>query len=403
MTTTIHDPVAEHESRDAILTPSTLALAATMICTMSSFYLLLSAVPVHAAMLGGDLAAGFATGSLMATTIVGEFVAPRLIARVGRRPALAVALLMVAAPCLISFSHFLPLVLIGCMVRGLGLGVLLVAACGLATLLAPPRRRAEALGLYGLASAVPAIVCVPLGPWILAKAGAVAIAGLTAGLPLAGLAGVALLPRIVQPLDDSGHNHALPALSLAAWPAVSLAIGAILVGATVTFLPLAHPEAGQGTIMVALLLQGLMAAVARWLAGRPVDRHGPQGAAIGGVALVILSALCLALSGSIAVVIGMALSGLAFGVLQSATLAQLMARATLAQVDGAGALWNGAYDAGLGIGGLVFGALATGVGYAASFAIAALGLAAIAILIFRWFETSSATAAPYFSIQTEKN
>jgi len=374
------------DDRDAILTPSMLALSGAMLCAMSSFYLLLSAVPAHAASLGGDIAAGFATGALMTSTIAGEIAAPRFIAHIGRRRSLVLALLLMAAPCLISFSSFLPLVLIGCLARGLGLGVLLVAACGLATLLAPANRRAEALGIYGLASALPAILCVPLGPWVLTQVDAGPIAILAMSLPLAAMACVALLPRIGQPADDDPQTRTVPSLRLAAWPAVALAIGAILVGATITFLPLAHPEADQGTIMLALFMQGLAAAVARWLAGRPIDRHGPQSAAIGGVALVVLSALCLALPGSVAIVIGAALSGLAFGVLQAATLTQLLARATPSQVDGAGALWNGAYDAGLGIGGISFGALATGIGFDASFVLAGLALAVIAILTFRYFE-----------------
>jgi len=386
MATITSEIAPETNAREAILTPSMVALSGMMLCAMSSFYLLLSALPAHAAALGGDLAAGLVTGLMMAATIGGELAAPRFIARIGRRPALAVALMMMATPCLISFSGSLPLVLLGCVARGLGLGVLLVAACGFATLLAPPTRRAEALGVYGVASAIPAIICVPLGPWALAQFGPAPMAVITAALALAGLAGLAMLPRIATRSEDGGHAHSLPALRFAIWPAVSLAIGAVIVGATVTFLPIAHPEAGQGTIMLALLIQGLASATARWAAGRPIDRRGPQGAAIGGVGLALVATALLALPGSVAVIAGMAMSGIAFGVLQSATLAQLMARTTPAQVDGAGALWNGAYDAGLGIGGLAFGVLAPSLGYAASFVITAVGLSLVAFLVFHRFE-----------------
>ena len=131
----------------AILTPAMLALAGTMLTAMGSFYLLLSAIPAHAATLGGASAAGLSTGALMATTIVGELAAPRVIAWLGRRRALAAALLTMALPCLATFSTSLPLLLATCAARGLGLGILLVAACGLASQLAPAGRRAEALGL----------------------------------------------------------------------------------------------------------------------------------------------------------------------------------------------------------------------------------------------------------------
>lgn len=371
---------------EPLLTSPVLALCGMMVASMSSFYLLFSAIPAHAAALGGDLAAGLATGGLMATTIAGELAAPRLIARFGRHMTLAAALLVLALPGLASFSGSLMLVLASCAARGLGLGVLLVAACGLAATLAPPARRAEAMGLYGVASAIPAILCVPLGPWALASFGPATTALAATLLALTGLAGLAALPAQAAPVEAAAP-HKLPPLRAAAWPLSALALGAIVVGATITFLPLAHPEAGTGTIMLALLIQGLAAAAARWAAGRPVDRHGPQRALIAGAALAIFAMLCLALPGGTAVIAGMALSGVAFGVLQSASLAQLLRRVPAAQADGASALWNAAYDAGLGVGGMALGALAATAGYAAAFVIAAAGLAAIALLVFRRCET----------------
>jgi predicted MFS family arabinose efflux permease len=61
----------------------------------------------------------------------------------------------------------------------------------------------------------------------------------------------------------------------------------------------------------------------------------------------------------------------------------LLHRVPATQADGASALWNAAYDAGLGIGGVALGALAATTGYAAAFVIAAAGLGAITLLIFR--------------------
>lgn len=375
---------------EPILTSATLALSGLMIAAMSGFYLLLSAVPAHIAALGGDFAAGLATSALMATTIAGELLAPRIIVRSGRGRAMILALLVLAVPSLTSFSGNISVVLLSCAARGLGLGVLLVAACGLAATLAPPTRRAEAMGIYGAASAIPAILCVPLGPWALAQFGSVAIGAAAAVLTLAGIVCIAFLPRRGGDPETAAHAHGLPALRAAAWPTTALALGAIVIGATVTFLPLAHSELGMGTIMLALLLQGLASAIARWGSGRMVDRHGPQGAMMLGIALAACAILMLAFPGDIAVLGGMLLSGIAFGILQTASLAQLLARATASQVDGASALWNAAYDAGLGLGGFALGALATTSGYAAAFMITGGGIAVLAVTVFRLFEAPRA-------------
>ncbi len=138
--------------------------------------------------------------------------------------------------------------------------------------------------------------------------------------------------------------------------------------------------------MLALLLQGLTSAIARWGSGRFVDQKGPQGAMVAGIALTAFATLLLAFRGDIAVIAGMVFSGVAFGVLQTASLALLLARTKASQVDGASAVWNAAYDAGLGLGGFAVGVLATTSGYPPAFAITGVGVAVLAIIIFRVVE-----------------
>ena len=375
-------PGSIEPSSNAILTRPMLALSGMMMTAMGSFYLLLSAIPAHAATLGGASAAGLSTGALMGATIIGELAAPRLIISMGRARALAGALLMMALPCLATFSTSLALVLATCAARGLGLGVLLVAACGLAARLAPPARRAEALGAFGVASAIPSIVAVPLGPSALASLGAGQTGTIAAMLALAALLTIAWLPADAQTPTDAAYSHSLPAVRILGWPLMTLALGAIVIGAAVTFLPLAHPELSRTMIMAALLLQGLASACARWAAGRPIDRHGPFVALIGAAALSIAGLVCLAAPGAPAVLAGMTISGVAFGLAQSASLSRLLADASPAQADTVGALWNGTYDAGLGLGGVALGGLAALLGYPASFVVASLSLTIVAGAVF---------------------
>jgi predicted MFS family arabinose efflux permease len=362
-----------------------IGLSALMLVAMSSYYLLLSAIPIQAAASDGARAAGFATAILMATTIMGELVAPRLIGLLGRRATLVLSLVIMGGSCVTAVSPSLSILLLSCAARGLGVGLLLVAACGMAAQLAPEGRRAEAMSVYGVASAIPSILCVPLGPWMLVQMGPQVTAFVAAALTVAGVIIVLGIPRTGprhgQAQADEPQSHHMPGWRAAAWPAVALAIGAVIVGATITFLPLAHPELGAGMVMLALLLQGLSATVMRYASARYIDRHGTQSAMIAGVVLCIMSSLCLAFQGEVAVFAAMILSGSAFGILQGATLAELLARATPSTLDGAGALWNAAYDAGLGIGGLLLGLLAASAGYNSAFLITAAGLLIVALVV----------------------
>ena len=79
------------------------ALALLFVCSFgaaTSFYLLLSVVPLYATSAGaGGIGAGLATGTLMFSTVAGELATPSLVARFGYRLVLAAGLLL-GAPAL---------------------------------------------------------------------------------------------------------------------------------------------------------------------------------------------------------------------------------------------------------------------------------------------------------------
>jgi MFS family permease len=70
-----------------------------------------------------------------------------------------------------------------------------------------------------------------------------------------------------------------------------------------------------------------------------------------------------------AVIVGMCLFGIGFGVVQNATLVLMINHMPAAGVGTASALWNLAYDAGYGAGPVVFGLVAGHTGYPAAFAV----------------------------------
>ncbi|MFL6110016.1 MAG: hypothetical protein ACJ786_01485 [Catenulispora sp.] len=73
-----------------------------------------------------------------------------------------------------------------------------------------------------------------------------------------------------------------------------------------------------------------------------------------------------------AVVAGTALFGAGFGIAQNATLALMYARVSAASYGTVSALWNLAYDGGMGVGAAGFGVLAGLTGYPWAFAVTAV-------------------------------
>jgi predicted MFS family arabinose efflux permease len=166
-------------------------------------------------------------------------------------------------------------------------------------------------------------------------------------------------------------------------PAALFALTTIAAGAVVTYLPLALPRAGN-LVPVALFVQAGAATAARWLAGRHADRHGPSSQLVPAVMIAALGIAVVAWTPSAAINLGgMVAFGIGFGVAQNASFTLMLSRVSPAGYDAVSALWNLAYDAGLGVGGLTLGGLAARTGYAAAFLLLALAMVLAASALSR--------------------
>ena len=105
---------------------------------------------------------------------------------------------------------------------------------------------------------------------------------------------------------------------------------------------------------------------------------------IPGVLLAAIGMSALVFIGSTpAIVGGMVLFGVGFGITQNATLTLMFERVSPSGYDAVSAVWNVGYDAGLGIGAVVFGFVSTHTGYPIAFAVlAAFMLAMLAPAIY---------------------
>ncbi|WP_214323096.1 MFS transporter [Nonomuraea sediminis] len=361
----------------------TLMMAAT-VSGMLGFYLLFSTVPLYAAAGGaGGFGAGLATGAMMLSTVLLELAVPWLLARHGYRAALVLGLVLLGAPALaLPLSSALPLVLAVSLLRGGGLGILVVAGTALTAELVPAERRGEGLGVYGVAVGIPSVVGLPLGLWAAGALGFTPVF-LVAGLvPLAGLAAVPWLPALkARPQAPSSE----PVSGLAR-PTLIFASVTVATGVLVTFLPLAG---SPSLASVALLVQSICTPAARWWAGRFGDRHGSARLLAPGL---VLGAAGMALQvWPAGVIAGMVLFGIGFGLLQSATLAVMFERGAVGRVS---ALWNLAYDAGMGAGAVGFGLVVGATGYGLGFVLVALVMVAALPLVQRVSSTPTVISSP---------
>jgi predicted MFS family arabinose efflux permease len=383
----------------ALVSRALLLYFAVAFGSMTGFYLLLSVVPLYASAAGaGRAGAGLTTGVLMLATVVAELATPALTARLGYRVVLGTGLVLLGAPALLfTVSGGLAAILAVSVLRGVGLAILVVAGGALVATLVPPERRSQGLGLLGVVVGVPAVVALPLGVWLSQRIGftPVFVAG----------AVTALAPLVVLPTLPGRRSDGSVAVGMLAGlrspgqvrPALVFLLTAMGAGIVVTFLPLVVAAAGGGgdRAAVALFANVVATTGARWWAGHYGDRHGQARLLVAGVMVCGAGMVAMALGAASSIVLpGAILLGLGFGVAQNASLSLMFARVSPAGYDSASAVWNLAYDAGMGVGAAGFGALAVRTGYPGAFAIVALALGVALAPIWRERRWLVATGAP---------
>jgi predicted MFS family arabinose efflux permease len=357
-------------------------------CALTSFYLLLSVTPMYAAAVGvGSAGAGLVTSVLLLGTVAAELAAPFLMRRCGHWAMLATGALLLGVPALALLpGGSLGIMVAVSVVRGLGFGLCTVITGALTAVLLPPERRGEGLGLFGVVATAPGIAALPGGVWLAGHAGVATVVVMAAATALIPLTVFPWLtgrsnPRKAEARAGSGRPDGLLAGLRRPGqlrPFLIFAASTVAAGVVVSFLPLATGISGD-VAAAGLLVQALTATVSRWWAGRRGDRAGHGRLLVPALVIASLGMITMIwLASPVAVVAGMCLFGIGFGIAQNATFALMIERMPTSGLGTASALWNLAYDAGYGAGPILFGVLVGHTGYPAAFALtAALMLAAL--------------------------
>ncbi len=373
--------------QEALLNRPLVALVLTALGVFLGFQLLLSVVPLYAERAGGGSSgAGLTTGAFMFSTVLTQIQMPRLLRRLGYGWMLAAGILFLGIPALFyAFTEGVEAILAVTFLRGVGFGIVTVVFVALVVKLVPAGRTGEALGLLGIAITVPNIFCNPLGLWLVDRFG-FDVVFLAGGLtPLLGLAAI---PSILGSTPDDPGNQGSRAGVFAAlgrgpllrislvFTATTMAAGVVL-----TFLPLAAPGSGLFSAVGGLLIFGVATTVSRWWAGRFGDRRDPHLLLTPGLLACTLGMIFLPTGGP-ALLLGAALFGTGFGLLQNATLILTMNRVSDSEHAMGSTLWNVAFDAGTGLGAFLFGFIIPLTGFFWAFTLAAGLVASSLVLVY---------------------
>ena len=356
----------------------------------SGYAALLAVAPAWAVVGGASEAgAGLVNGVLLAATVATQLFVPRLVRSFGTGPVVVAGLLLMglAAPAY-ALSSALGPILAWSAVRGAGFGILTVMGSTIVAQLVPAERRGAAIGVYGLAVAVPNLLLMP-GSVLVAERIGYGWAFAVAALPLLGVPSAIALGRRLRAVEAEvrpSTDAPLERRTVVALLRPTLILFAVTMGggALMTFAP--QLGVGGGAAALVLLVLGVGAAVSRWLVGALADRHGAQRFL---APLLLLCVAGLAVCGwavargdAALLVLGALLLGPAYGALQNLTLLVAFAQVSAARIPTASAIWNIGFDAGTASGSVLVGAIAAGSSFSVGFAVLA-GVAAAALALTR--------------------
>ncbi len=335
-------------SRNFVLTTlSTFAV-------FTSFYFLLVTLPIYIQKLGGtESEIGLIIGVFTISAVLLRPYLGREVDRHGRKNILAAGLLVFLFSMLLyNYTTSVVSLLMLRVLHGIGWGAATTAATTLIADIAPPRRRGEAMGIFGVA----ANVAMAIGPMLsfallyassfstlFAVSAAIALISLLLVLPISET--VVVRPRTPLFSKEAFFPSALMF-------AVTLSYGSI-----VSFLPLFFQKQGITTNPgVFFTVLAITLIFIRVLAGKLSDIKGRKFVIVPGMILITMSLWVLSMADSLWIFLAAALLyGLGFGSVHPTLIALLVDKVGERERGAAMGTFTAAFDLGIGAGSIVLG------------------------------------------------
>ena len=374
-------------TRDRIFSRDfSLALLANLF-SFCSMYLLLATLPLYVVAIGGTVTdAGIVLACFTLTAVIVRPWIGRLSDRRAKKAIMLVGAAILAASSLLYHpAHSVPLVMAVRVLHGVGWAAFGTAASALAADLAPPSRRGEAMGYFGVGMNVAMAAGPALGVFLVGWSGYGALF-LTAMVLSA--AAVLVTVGVAEPRRESTgaapqrgwRSFILPS---ALFPSAVLFTNALTYASVVALLPLFAEEAKLGNPGLFFTVFSVVVLVIRGPLGRLSDRRGRVVVIAPGLLVTFVALLVLSRAESMAALLVVAvLYAIGVGAAQPTLMAMTVDRAKPQERGAAMGTFTTAMDLGIGIGAVVWGLIAEAFGFQVMYLVASfMGLLGVAVLL----------------------
>jgi len=331
----------------------------------------------------GNVAVGIVVGAYAITGLLLRPFAGRFADRRGRKPAVLIGSLLMAAG---GFLYLLPLgvggLIVARLVLGAGEGAVFVAGSAWIVDLAPADRRGRVIGLYGLSVWAGLSIGPLFGELIQHGAGYTPVWIFAGVMPLVGALIALRIPDPFHPGKWLEHEHHSLIAREAILPGAALALGSAGYAALAGFVVLHLDARGIGHGALVFGAFATMVVLTRLVGGDLPDRVGPARVAVAAalVEAVGLATIGLAQSMPVAIVGALAM-GAAFSLLYPSLSLIVVNQVSEARRGAALGTFTAFFDAGIGLGAPLAGAAVALSSYEGSFLLGAAIALGSAILI----------------------
>ena len=367
-----------------ILSPAFARVAIANFCfflTFASFFLL----PLHVRDLGGsERTVGFVMGTNGVAGLVSVFLLGPVLDRFDRRLFLraGLAVMLLATLGYLAVDRIGPLLFALRVVQGVAFAAGFNAASTLAAELAPPTRRAAALGIFGVSTLGTHALAPTIGEQLIRIGGFDLLFVVAAAYSVVGLVLTIGLP----PSDVSGRRGSVRLQVTRGLQATIAVVGmaGIAFGTVITFMPtFVRHDALLGSVSTFFLTYTGAAIGTRFVAAGLGDTFGHRRVVVPSLTVLGLSIAALATVHSVA---ALAMVGAVFGTAQGIVYPTLNAyaieQAPVGQFGRLQTLFNGAFNLGVTTGSFALGTIADAYGHRPVFlCAAATALMAVALFV----------------------
>lgn len=381
--------MSQSPQRPPLVTRKFLLLCTAAFFQMFSFQLLLPVVPLYLLDIGGTesqvgLLFGITAGSALLLRPLTGWIADRY----GRKPLFLVGnigFLISMALYPLARSLF-PLLAVRSF-QGAGLSATSTAGSTMVADLAPSTRRAEAMGIYGVAINIASALAPLLGATLAIGIGFNAVflvGGLIAGV---GIFFSWILREPTRPQDASPPHFSLVSRD-AFFPAAIAICVFVPIGVVLSYVAVFADREGLGNPGLFFLPYSVTLVFVRLLAGRISDRYGRVPVLFPALIALIAALVVMAAAEHVLVLLlGAVLLGIGFGTAHPTILAMVVDRAPAGRQGTSMSTLIGSFDLGIGGGSMVAGVLVATAGLRGIFLLACcapmLGLLLLAASIQR--------------------